>query len=116
MKTAFLLLLTSLAWGASLRLENDASCPLKAVIQAADGTFLGEVIVNPQNVKIWDDSFGIPKNANNPSKSLTPFTVQWYCSEGDNFSTSDNVSTGALVRARGGLGSKMCAPKKEEGK
>ena len=116
MKIAFLLLLTSIAFGASLRLENDSIYPLKAVIQGADGTVLGEVTIPSQEVKMWDDTFPVPRHASNPNKSLTPLTVHWYCPEGTNFSTVEQVSTGSLVKARGGIGSKTCAPKKQEDK
>jgi hypothetical protein len=101
-------------FSSSLRLENDAHYPLKATIQAANGCLMGELIVSPQEVRIWDDSQGIPKHVQNPGKSITPLTVNWYCMEGTLFSTSDNVCTGALVKAKGGVGNKTCDPKKEE--
>jgi len=100
---------------ASLRLENDSAYPLKVIIQGADGSILSELLLESQETKNWNDTntFAIKKKA--PAKSITPLIVHWYNKEGESFSISDKVSTGSLVRARDGVGSKSCSsPKKDK--
>ena len=112
------LLISPALHAASIRLQNDSICPLKAVIHGADGTLLNEVVVKPQGSTTWSDSTN-PLNKNNspkqgPVKSRTPFVVSWYCLDGEIFCVSDNVSSGALVTTGSGVGKKSCtSPKKE---
>ncbi|MES2199689.1 MAG: hypothetical protein V4489_05940 [Chlamydiota bacterium] len=99
---------------ASLRLENDSVYPLRVTIQGADGTPLGELFLEPQETKNWSDvnTFAVRKKA--PARSITPLIVHWYCKEGETFSISDKVSTGAFIRARDGAGSKSCSSSKKD--
>lgn len=93
--------------GASLRLENNAPCPLKAVVEAADGSILGELLVESSETKIWSEESGFTVKKP-PSRSITPLKVYWYCPSGETFSFSDSLSTGTLVRSRDGAGNKSC--------
>lgn len=115
-KIAAFLLLASLVHSATVRLENDTAYPLKAVVQGADGSTLCDVLLNPQETKTWSDSGDFSAKKKPPSKSVTPFTVHWYCKSGESFSISDHISTGSLVRAMDGIGSKTYPSKKEENK
>ena len=103
---------------ASIRLQNDSICPLKAVIHGADGTLLNEVIVKPQGSSTWADSTNPLQKKNSPkqgpTKSRTPFVVSWYCLDGEVFCISDNVSSGALVTTGSGVGKKSCSSAKKE--
>lgn len=112
------LLVSPMLQAASIRLQNDSICPLKAVIHGADGTVLNEVVVKPQGSTTWSDSTN-PLQKNNspkqgPTRSRTPFIVSWYCLDGEIFCISDNVSTGALVRTGNGVGKKSCSSSKQE--
>lgn len=97
---------------ASVRLENDSNVRLRAVIRGADGSTLGDVVLEPNTYPrsnyTWTDSTSQP--GNNSSRSKTPFTVIWYCMNGSDFSISDNVSTGSFIRALQGSGKKNCTP------
>ncbi len=100
----------------SVRLHNEAMCPLKAAVYSADGAFLGEVSVASGKESTWsDDNGGVRSEkvlAQGPNRSRTPFTVHWICPDGESFSSCEGVSTGALVLSGQGTGKKLC--KKEE--
>jgi hypothetical protein len=98
----------------SLRLENDSTYPLKATIQGADGSLLGEVFLESQESKNWSDTKMTAVKKKASVKSVTPLQVQWNCKAGESFSISDKVSTGALVRARDGIGPKSCPTSKKD--
>jgi len=112
--TSIFLLCVSCLQAGSLRLENNTSFPLKAVVQGADGSVLGEVSVAPAKVGSWTDFNDMAIKGKAPARSVTPFTVHWYCSAGDTFSISEQISTGALVRATDGSGKKSCGTDKKD--
>jgi hypothetical protein len=99
----------------SVRLLNDSSFKLRAVIRGSDGSYLGEMVLPPQTVNTWSDSLqhyggydqatGSQRNA---SRSQTPYTVIWYCMDGSDYSISDNIGTGAMTQAQQGSGKKSC--------
>lgn len=94
----------------SVRLINDSTYKLQAIVQASDGSSLGEVVVNPRQTMSWND-YNSGFGAYNQSR--TPYTVQWYCMDGSSFSTCSNVSPGGLAQAMSGLGARACkVPKK----
>ena len=73
MKKFLLLLIAAASLEAgTVRLANNTSFKLRTVIRAADGTYLGEVVVNPQQTMSWNDYFGGIGTYNN---SQTPYTV-----------------------------------------
>ncbi|MBS0628020.1 MAG: hypothetical protein JSS09_07405 [Verrucomicrobia bacterium] len=114
-KIAAFLLCIGCIQAASLRLENNSAYPLRAVIQGADGSVLSELSFEPQENKNWSDSNSLAIKKKSPSKSVTPFTVHWYCKGGESFSISDHVSTGAFVRAKDGVGANVCSDTKKDG-
>ena len=98
------------AHAGSVRLINDSTYKLQAIVQASDGSSLGEVVVNPRQTMSWND-YNSGVGAYNQSR--TPYTVQWYCMDGSSFSTSSNVSPGGLAQAMSGIGARACkVPKK----
>lgn len=106
--------LTSGVFATSIRLENDTTVPLRAVVHGADGSFLGDLLVMPQASVKWADTYNPLDKGNSPpqgpSRSQTPLTVIWYCTSGDNYGICDNVSTGALVKAGQSVGNRHCDP------
>ena len=94
----------------TVRLANDTSVKLRAVIRGADGSYLGEVIVNPQQTMSWNDYWG---GVGTYNQSRTPYTVIWYCTDGGDFSVCDQVPTGATVTAFNCNGAHACRPKKQ---
>lgn len=105
----------------SVRLINDSPYKLRAVIRGNDGTFLGEMLLNPEHASTWNDSngqlgyFGKGNVYQEQStRSQTPYTVLWYCIDGADYSLCDMVSTGATVTAQSCAGARQCKPAKKQ--
>lgn len=111
LKTVFFLLFMGQAWGGAVRLLNDTAYKLRAVIRAADGTYLGEVIVMPQRTMQWNDYWGGIGYYNN---SQTPYTVIWFCVDGGDFSVCNNVPSGGTVTAFSCDGTRQCRPQQKK--
>ncbi|MGD0664974.1 MAG: hypothetical protein ABSA17_04510 [Rhabdochlamydiaceae bacterium] len=107
LKTLIFLVIVSQAWAGSVRLVNDSANKLRAVIRAADGTYLGEVIVMPQRTMQWNDYWG---GVGYYSNSQTPYTVVWFCADGGDFSVCNSVPSGATVTAFSCDGLRQCKP------
>jgi len=93
-------------YGASLRLQNETACPLRALVQSADGSALGDVIVPPQDIQVWET--GTLHKHLTANKSLTPFSVTWLCMDGELFGVQEQISTGALASTKQCSGKKNC--------
>ena len=52
-----LMIFLSNGYAGSVRLTNDSHYKLRAVIRAADGTILGELVIGAQNNATWNDSY-----------------------------------------------------------
>ena len=101
----------------TVRLYNDSPYKLRVVVRGADGSYLGELVMLPQNFSTWSDSdkqFGTFGKGNpysmGPSMSQLPYTVMWYCMDGGDYSVCNNVFTGATVTAQTCDGARMCKP------
>lgn len=96
----------------SLRLYNDSAYKLRAVIRGSDGSYLGEMLINPQQNMNWNDwDTGVMYY----NQSVTPYTVTWFCAQsGGDFSVNENVSTGSTVTAMAGNGTKSCKVSKKQ--
>lgn len=103
-----LLLWTASSYAGSVRLLNDSPYVLRAVIRGNDGSFLGEMVVNPQYGTTWTDS-NLDMLQRSP-RSRTPFTVLWYCMDGASFSICTDVGSAATVTAQGCEGARICRP------
>jgi hypothetical protein len=100
----------------TLLLHNDTVMILTAVIQAADGSFLGQFSVQPGQQRKWTSNLypsGYVKPGT-PDISITPYTVIWQCPSEGIYSMCTGVSPGSYVKATICDGSHHCAPKKEE--
>lgn len=100
---------------ASLFLLNDSPFKLKAVIIAANGTNLGEKVLEPQETGYFEDTLGqsnpVGENQSqigNSQYSMTPYSVFWYCMSGTSYSTCTNVGAGALSSPSVCDGAKYC--------
>lgn len=105
----------------SLKLKNDSPYTLRASIRGADNTFLGEVILSAQHSMTWTDVYGRSGYYGAPNAQMqegyaskTPYTVIWYCMDGNDFSISRTVATGSLVNAQSGDGKRTCSATKPE--
>jgi hypothetical protein len=102
----------------SILLLNDSPFILSATIQAADGTFLGQVTVQPGQQSTWTTNLSPApyRHPGTPTVSLTPYTVIWQCSSDEFYSMCSVVGPGALVRANDCQGMRMCKPKPKQQK
>lgn len=107
----FFLMVASQVWAGAVRLVNDTAYKLRAVIRAADGTYLGEVIVNPQQTMQWNDYWG---GIGYYNQSQTPYTVVWFCVDGGDFSICNSVASGATITAFSCDGTRSCRPQKKQ--
>lgn len=121
MRLLFLLLLPFAALRAgtndgTLMLHNDTTIILTAVIQASDGSYLGQMSIQPGQQKRFTTNLSKTsyKTPGSPAISLTPFTVIWQCPSEGIYSMCTDVSPGAYVRATlCEKGTHFCAPKKK---
>lgn len=101
----------SLLSAGSLRLLNDSPFQLRAVILAADGSYMGESTLGPQDFTNWTDAssyLGIPGQSMTPSTPYTPYSVIWYCPDGGEYGINTNQATGATVTAQSSSGPRIC--------
>jgi len=106
----FAILTSFCAHAASVRLINDSPYQLRAVVRAADGTLLGEMVINSRQTSTWSDAYGKPGYINQPTYSQTPYSILWYCMNGDDYSFCDDISTGSTVTAQSCSGGRLCKP------
>lgn len=100
----------------TILLYNDAPYILTAVIQASDGSFLGQYTIQPNQQKNFTQNLS-PTNYNHPSMpqvSLTPYLVIWQCPSEGIYSMCTKVSPGAMVRANDCPGYRICSARKKE--
>lgn len=99
----------------TLLLHNDSTVILTAVIQASDGSYLGQFSVQPgQQRKFTTNMYPAAYlRPGMPDISLTPYTVVWQGPSDELFSMETGVQPGAYVRATWCPGKHYSAPKKE---
>ena len=116
MRFLALLFFCSTLFGGTVTLINDSANQLRAVIRAADGTYLGEVVVPSQRTMKWNNYTGGVGNIQYYEVSQTPYTVAWFCMTGDGtpFSICTQVGSGQTVTALSCDGIKECQPQKKQ--
>lgn len=102
----------------SILLYNDSPFILTAIVQAADGTYLGQFTVQPgQQKNVTQNLFPTPiLRPGTPDVSLTPYTVVWQCASEGYYASCIGVSPGSLVRASDCPGAHFCKPKQKDDK
>jgi len=102
----------------SILLVNDSPFILTAIVQASDGTFLGQVSLQPGQQKNFTQNLYTTKlrKPGTPEVSLTPFTVIWQCPSEGFYSMSNQISPGSLVSANQCEGNHFCSPKPQDQK
>jgi hypothetical protein len=101
----------------TVHLVNDSPYMLRAVIRGADGTYLGEMVINPAHSATWTDTYGQTghwgygtADLEGYSRSQTPYTVIWYCMEGAPYAICSSVANAATATAQGCEGNRICKP------
>lgn len=99
----------------SILLYNDSPFILTATIQASDGTYLGQLTVQPNEQKNFTTHLAptVYTRPGTPDVSLTPYVVIWQCAADGFYSKCSRVSPGAMVRASDCPGIQYCSPKQE---
>lgn len=99
----------------SILLYNDSPFILTAIIQASDGTYLGQLTVQPNEQKNFTQHLSPTQyiHPGRPDVSLTPYVVIWQCPSEGFYSMCTRVSPGAMVRANDCPGLQFCSPKQE---
>ncbi len=99
----------------TILLHNDTTMILTAVIQASDGTYLGQFSVQPGQQRNFTTNMSPTPyvHPGTPDISLTPYTVIWQCPSEGIFSLCNDVSPGAYVKATFCPGGHFCSPKKQ---
>lgn len=102
----------------SVLLMNDSPFILTATILAADGSYLGEVTIQPGQQTNFTQSLNSTyyKHPGFPNVSYTPFTVIWQCSSEGYYSVCTQVSPGSFVKAGDCPGNHFCKPKQKKEK
>lgn len=96
-------------------LLNDSPFILTATIQASNGTYLGEMTLQPNQQQNFTTNLSPTDyvHPGRPQVSLTPYIVIWQCPSKDFYSMCTRVSPGAMVRANDCQGLRYCGPKPE---
>jgi hypothetical protein len=105
--TTILVLAQGVCVANSVTLMNDTGYTLNATIHDANGTLLGEFVLNPRDAMDWSDddqNFGTESNY----ASQVPYTVNWSCMSGNPYGTCNNVAAGAVVTAQSCGGAQQC--------
>lgn len=99
----------------SVLLLNDSPFILSAIVQASDGSFLGQFTIQPGQQRNFTSNLGPTQfeNPGHPDISLTPFSVVWQCPSEGFFGTNTGVAAGSLVRATESSGPHFCSPKQK---
>ncbi|MGL4540580.1 MAG: hypothetical protein ACRCU0_06365 [Candidatus Rhabdochlamydia sp.] len=107
---------TSYVGAESVKLFNNSTYDLRAVVRGADGSFLGEMLIRSQNSTTWYNTYG-PYQSRVPiqeTRSQTPYSVVWYCLSGEQFAICDTVATGGSVEALSCLGPRTCRARRND--
>ncbi len=109
---AAFILFQGITFANSVSLFNDSIYTLNATLYDANGTLLGEFILNPRDASEWSDdqmNFGTESQY----ASQTPYTVNWTCMSGGSYGSCSNVAAGAVVTAQSCGGVQQC-PKQQQ--
>lgn len=97
----------ALSWANSVTLMNDSSYTLQASIYDANGNLLGQFVLNSRDATLWsddDEDFGTEIGYS----SQVPYTVNWFCMNGNPYGTCENVAAGSVVTAQSCGGAQQC--------
>ncbi len=103
-----------LSWSASLRLINNSSLQLTAVLLDANGNQLEEMMIQSQDSTTWSADYEYYGYNTNSPRPPMPYTVNWYCPSGKLFGTCYDVSSDSTVLALSCGGDQQCQENSEE--
>lgn len=105
---------------AMLYLINDSPKDKTAIIIGADGTELGHAVINEGQTYTWTDTVNYYNKAFGKgslsreamTKSEVPYTVKWYCTNGNFYGYKNKLVSGTTIFAKKSTGPKICHPEK----
>lgn len=92
----------------NVRFYNDSPYPLSATVISQQGQVLGRQAVGMQKQVLWQN--GKLQSQMSPQ---APYTVIFYCPDGEVYGTVNNVSNGAYVISSSSHGPRTCKPLKK---
>jgi len=111
--TFVFMLACGITWANSVTLMNDSTYTLQASIYDANGTLLGEFVLNPRDATLWsddDENFGTESNY----ASQIPYTVNWFCMNGSPYGVCNDVAAGSVVTAQSCGGVQECQQQQQQ--
>ncbi len=111
--TVIFILACGMGWANSVTLMNNSTYTLQATIYDANGTLLGQFVLNPSDATLWSDN-DEDWGTQSQYASQTPYTVNWMCMNGSAYGTCDNVAAGAVVTAQGCGGAQECQQQQQQ--
>jgi hypothetical protein len=106
-------MLTSvMSWANSVTLMNNSTYILKANIYDANGTLLGEFVINPNDATLWSDNYA-NWGTESAYASQVPYSVNWSCMSGNSYGVCNNVAAGSVVTAQSCGGTQECQQQQE---
>jgi hypothetical protein len=106
--TLILIAFTSLSWANRLSLYNDSSYPLNVVVSDATQTTLTEIMLNSGDTNQWSDTTSPFNTDSSMYLSQAPYTVSWYCMNGQLYGTCTDVAPQSIVNAQSCSGPQEC--------
>ena len=102
----------------TILLHNNTTFILTAIIQASDGSYLGQFSVQPGQQRNFTQNMFTTQyvHPGTPDISLTPYTVVWQCPSQGIYTVCHGVSPGAYIKASDCEGTRFCSPKQEQQK
>lgn len=105
----YLIVLLNYSFGQSVMLLNDSPFKLDVLVINAIGDTKGNLSLDPNQQITWKEQKQFYERNQSPT---VPYTVIWYCKDGNQYGIWTNVISGSLVTAQGSQGQKICKIKK----
>jgi hypothetical protein len=97
-------------WADSLTLINDSTVRLRVVIQDVKHNFVDEIYIDAANSSTWSAEYLYYGYGAKSTYPKAPFTVTWYCMNGDVFGTCRFVNSDSTCNALSCGGPRECHP------
>lgn len=107
------MLACGVSWANSVTLMNNSTYTLQAAIYDANGTLLGQFVLNPSDATLWsddDENFG----TESAYASQIPYTVNWTCMNGSPYGVCNDVAAGDVVTAQSCGGVQECQQQQQQ--
>ncbi len=111
--TFIFILICGVSWANSVTLMNNSTYTLQASIYDANGTLLGQFVLNPSDATLWSDDYE-DWGAESQYTPQIPYTVNWMCMNGSAYGICNNVAAGSVVTAQSCGGDQECQQQQQQ--